>query len=114
MAATRGRRGRGKQQAQHETSEVMRGRVLGAFGRWLTEHPVDGYDHGDILDVVHTACELKASALDEQNPADWSPSSMRDVICEVFPAKTVGVDGEPTFRACPRRGGRPVRSSGTQ
>ena len=73
--------------------EVMRERVLGAFGRWLAENPVDGHDHGDVLDVVHTACELKASVLDEPNPADWSPSSMRDVIGEVFPAKTVGVDG---------------------
>lgn len=92
MAATRGRRSRGKRQAPRETSEVMRGRVLGAFGRWLTEHPVVGHDHGEVLDVVHTACELKASVLDEPNPADWSPSSLRDVIGEVFPAKTVGVD----------------------
>ena len=70
----------------------MRERVLGAFGRWLTQHPVDGYDHGDVFDVVHTACELKASVLDEPNPADSSPISLRDVIREVFPAKTVGVD----------------------
>ena len=41
----------------------MRERALGAFGRWLAERPIDGYDHRDVLDVVHTACEFKSSVL---------------------------------------------------
>lgn len=91
MAATR-RKGRDKRQTRHETPEVMRERVLGAFGRWLVQHPVDGYDHHDVFDVVHTACEFKSSVLGEPNPADWSQSSLGTVIGEVFPAKTVGVE----------------------
>ena len=82
-----------------DAGRAMRERVLGAFWHWLVKNEPPDRGHraptlDDILDVVHTACELKASMLDEPNPADWSPVVTRKVIGEVFPAKTVGVTAQ--------------------
>jgi hypothetical protein len=94
--AARGHKTRRERQSAPETPQAMRERVLGAFWHWLVKNEPSNRDPlapalDDILDVVHTACELKASMLDEPNPADWSPLLTRTVIGEVFPAKTVGV-----------------------
>ena len=97
--AARGHKTRRDRQSAPETPEAMRERVLGAFWHWLVKNEPPDRGHraptlDDILDVVHTACELKASMLDEPNPADWSPVVTRKVIGEVFPAKTVGVTAQ--------------------
>ena len=58
-----------------ETPEHMLDRVLGAFDRWLAEREPSSDRHGEVTDLVHTACELKSSHLGEPNPADWTPET---------------------------------------
>ena len=85
---------RTKALAAPETPEQMRGRVLGAFERWLGVRVPVGPARDDVLRIVWTACEFKESYLDWPNPADWSAELVDEVIGDLFPAKMVGVDPE--------------------
>ena len=84
--------GRSKTSGAPETAEQMRDRVLGAYDRWLATKNMPVENTAIFIEVAHTACEFKDNFLGDPNPADWPPGMFTELIGEVFPAKTVGVD----------------------
>src|ERR1700712_4787143 len=86
--------GRPKSSGAPETAEQMRDRVLGAYDRWLAAGNTPAENSAIFIDVAHTACEFKDNIFGDPNPADWPPGMFTELIGEVFPAKTVGVDAK--------------------